>query len=126
MADSAAANFVSGYARSRDGLQLYWRQYAGDPRRLPVLCLPGLTRNCMDFAHLAAHLMPRRGVLTLDVRGRGRSQHDPNWLNYHPLTYVDDVWQVLQHLSVPRVIVIGTSLGGLMAMLMAMMRPQVV
>jgi pimeloyl-ACP methyl ester carboxylesterase len=105
-------------------LKLYCRQYAGDPRRVPVLCLPGLTRNCMDFAHLAAHIIPRRTVITPDVRGRGRSQYDPNWLNYHPLAYVEDVWSVLQQLCVPRVIVIGTSLGGLMAMLMTMLRPQ--
>lgn len=118
------ANFVEGYYRSRDGLKLYCRRYAGDARRVPVLCLPGLTRNCQDFAQLAAHIATRRSVITPDVRGRGRSQYDPNWLNYHPLTYVDDVWSVLQQLSVPRVIVIGTSLGGLMAMLMAMTRPQ--
>jgi pimeloyl-ACP methyl ester carboxylesterase len=117
-------DFVAGNYRARDGLRLYCRQYAGDPRRVPVLCLPGLTRNCMDFAPLAAHITPRRGVITPDVRGRGRSQYDPNWLNYHPLTYVDDVWAVLQQQSVPRVIVIGTSLGGLMAMLMALLRPQ--
>jgi pimeloyl-ACP methyl ester carboxylesterase len=116
--------FAEAYCRSRDGLKLYCRRYAGDSSRVPVLCLPGLTRNCKDFSRLAAHIAPRRGVITPDVRGRGRSQYDPNWLNYHPLTYVDDVWSVLQQLSVPRVIVIGTSLGGLMAMLMAMARPQ--
>jgi pimeloyl-ACP methyl ester carboxylesterase len=119
------ADFVEGSYRSRDGLKLYARRYAGSPQRVPVLCLPGLTRNCMDFAQLAAYIAPRRSVITPDVRGRGRSQYDPNWLNYHPLTYVDDVWSVLQQMAVPRVIVIGTSLGGLMAMLMAMMRPQV-
>jgi pimeloyl-ACP methyl ester carboxylesterase len=118
------ADFAAGYYRARDGLMLYCRQYAGDPRRVPVLCLPGLTRNCMDFARLAAHIIPRRSVITPDMRGRGRSQYDVNWLNYHPLTYVDDVWSVLQQLSTPRVVVIGTSLGGLMAMLMTMMRPQ--
>lgn len=120
----AMADFVEGYYRSRDGLKLYCRRYQGDERRVPVLCLPGLTRNCMDFDHLAAHLLPRRCVIAPDMRGRGRSQYDANWLNYHPLAYVDDVWSVLQQLAVPRVIVIGTSLGGLMAMLMAMMRPQ--
>jgi pimeloyl-ACP methyl ester carboxylesterase len=89
-------DFVEGSHRSRDGLQLYARRYAGDPRRVPVLCLPGLTRNCMDFVRLATHIVPRRSVITPDVRGRGRSQYDANWLNYQPLTYVDDVWSVLQ------------------------------
>jgi pimeloyl-ACP methyl ester carboxylesterase len=117
-------DFLAGYYRARDGLQLYCRQYASDSGRIPVLCLPGLTRNCMDFGVLATHIQPRRGVITPDMRGRGRSQYDANWLNYQPLTYVDDVWSMLQQLGVPRVIVIGTSLGGLMAMLMALMRPQ--
>ena len=117
-------DFVEGYYRSRDGLKLYARRYVGDPQRVPVLCLPGLTRNCMDFDRLAEHILPRRSIIAPDMRGRGRSQYDANWLNYQPLTYVDDVWSILHQLGVPRVIVIGTSLGGVMAMLMAMARPQ--
>ena len=89
-----------------------------------MLCLHGLTRNSRDFAALAGHIAPARRVIVPDQRGRGRSQYDANWLNYHPGTYVDDMWTLLRELSVERVIVVGTSLGGLMAMLMAAMRPQ--
>jgi pimeloyl-ACP methyl ester carboxylesterase len=110
--------------RSRDGLQLCYRDYRGDPNRAPVLCLHGLTRNCRDFEKLAQRIAPTRRVITPDIRGRGRSQHDPNWLNYHPGVYVDDVWTLLREAFLERVVVIGTSLGGLIAMLMAATRPQ--
>ena len=111
------------FFRSRDGLQLHYRDYAGAPDATPVLCLHGLTRNGGDFAPVAAQLAGRRRVIAPDQRGRGRSQYDPQWLNYHPLTYVDDMWLLLQYLSIDRVVAIGTSMGGLMAMLMAAARP---
>lgn len=116
--------FSEKFFGSRDGLQIYYRDYAGDESRAPLLCLHGLTRNSRDFAKLAEHIAPARRVLVPDQRGRGRSQYDPNWLNYHPGTYMEDMWTLLRELSVERVIVIGTSLGGLMAMLMAATRPQ--
>ena len=116
--------FAERFFRSTDGLQLYFRDYAGDARKAPVLCLHGLTRNSRDFAALAEHIAPARRVIVPDQRGRGRSQYDPQWLNYHPRTYVDDMWTLLRELSIERVIVVGTSLGGLMAMLMAATRPQ--
>jgi pimeloyl-ACP methyl ester carboxylesterase len=105
--------------RSRDGLRLYYRDYPGDPHKVPVLCLHGLTRNCRDFEALALRIAPGRRVITPDFRGRGRSQDDALWMNYHPVTYVDDMWALLRDAGVDRVIAIGTSLGGLVAMLMA-------
>lgn len=113
-----------GFFRSRDGLSLYYRDYAGDERKLPVLCLAGLTRNSKDFERTAARIAPARRVICVDQRGRGRSQYDISWLNYHPGVYVDDMWLLLQALGLERVIVIGTSLGGIMGMVMANMRPQ--
>ena len=118
-------SFDEKFYRSRDGLQLYYRDYAGDASKAPVLCLHGLTRNSRDFAALAEHIAPTRRVIVPDQRGRGRSQYDTHWLNYHPGTYVDDMWTLLAELSVPRLVVVGTSLGGLLAMLMAAMRLQV-
>jgi len=118
------SKFVEHHFRSRDGLKLCYREYPGDVHKVPVLCLAGLTRHSGDFARLAASLAPTRRVICPDQRGRGRSQHDPNWLNYHPGTYVDDTWILLRELGLERVIVIGTSLGGVMAMLMASLRPR--
>lgn len=108
----------------RDGLRMYCREYGPQHRSRPaLLCLPGLTRNSRDFDGLAASLADRWRVLTPDLRGRGRSDHDPNWRQYQPMTYVADIGELLQQLGEPRVVVIGTSLGGLLAMLMAALHP---
>jgi pimeloyl-ACP methyl ester carboxylesterase len=74
------------FYRSRDGLQLYYRDYPGDASKVPVLCLHGLIRNCRDFEALALRIAPGRRVITPDFRGRGRSQYDALWMNYHPMT----------------------------------------
>lgn len=110
---------------SADGLRLYYRDYAPDvPRRLPVLCLPGLTRNSRDFEDVALRLRRVRRVLCADLRGRGRSQHDPNWQNYHPGTYLGDIGRLLDHAGVERCVFFGTSLGGILAMVAAATQPQ--
>ena len=107
------------FCKSSDGLNIYYRDFGTDQPGTPVICLPGLTRNNRDFEDLANYLSDRRRVITVDLRGRGFSDYDPEWTNYHPLTYVNDVWTVLDHLGIEKVIVIGTSLGGLCAMVMA-------
>lgn len=108
---------------SHDGLSLYYRSFGeGDD---VVLCLPGLTRNCRDFEALAERLAARGWrVLTPDLRGRGESDRDPNWQQYLPPTYVRDAWTLLDHLDIDRVVLIGTSLGGLMSMIMADQQPE--
>lgn len=106
--------------RSQDGLTLYSRLYdSAGSTAPPVLCLPGLTRNCRDFEVLAAHLAARYRVVCPDLRGRGHSQRDPQWRNYHPGTYLQDIVGLLENLGLADVAVIGTSLGGLLAMLLA-------
>lgn len=113
--------------KSRDNLSLFYRQFGPrDAHGTAVLCLPGFTRNSKDFIEVAARLSAKRRVLCLDLRGRGRSSYDPNVGNYQPDTYLQDLWALLEVAEVPRVIVIGTSLGGLLAMMMAATRPEAV
>lgn len=109
---------------AQDGLRLHYRDY-GDPQSsgTPVLCLTGLTRNSRDYHELATRLCTARRVICPDYRGRGRSAYDPDWRNYHPRSYVGDVLQLLIAANLHRVIVIGTSLGGLIAMALAVARP---
>jgi len=113
---------------ARDGLRLYARHYAapGSSRR-PVLCLAGLTRNGRDFHHLAAALARAdnggRDVYTLDSRGRGRSEFDRDWRNYSLLVEVNDALDFMTMAGLAGAGVIGTSRGGLIAMLMAVLRP---
>lgn len=115
------------YFTCRDHLSLFYREF-GDPRSdaTAMLCLPGLTRNSKDFIDLAQRVAGQRRVICPDLRGRGRSEPDPDYRRYHPATYVADVWELLERLGLYSVIVIGTSLGGLMAMMMAAARPQAV
>lgn len=114
---------------SSDGLRLYARDYPGadGAARLPVVCLHGLTRNCRDFEDLAPWIAQTgRRVLALDVRGRGRSDYDPNAANYHPGVYVQDLIGQLAALGVGRAVFVGTSMGGLMTMVLSTSRPEMI
>lgn len=114
------------YFSSADGLRLHYRDYpAAAAGRVPVLCLPGLTRNYRDFESIALRIQPARRVLSADLRGRGLSQRDPNWGNYHPGTCVGDIARLLVDAGAPRVVILGTSLGGILAMILAASMPQV-
>lgn len=116
--------FRERYTSSGDGLSLYWRDY-GDPlaEAAPLLCLTGLTRNSKDFHRLALRHAGRRRVICPDYRGRGQSQYDPDWRNYRPDTYVEDLRHLLAAANVHKVVVIGTSLGGIVAMAMGAAMP---
>ncbi|WP_414901913.1 alpha/beta fold hydrolase [Sphingomonas flavalba] len=113
------ADFVDGYWWSNDGLRLHYRDYAGGAGRPPLLCLPGLTRNARDFEDLAGRLAPEWRVIAVDFRGRGDSAYAKDPMSYVPLTYVQDVEALLAELGIDRFVAIGTSLGGLVAMLLA-------
>jgi pimeloyl-ACP methyl ester carboxylesterase len=131
MTESADAGFQERWVETNDGLSVFYRDYShGNDHgnvaagSIPVVCLHGLTRNSADFEDLAPHLAPERRVLAIDVRGRGRSERDPNWENYRPDVYVQDVWTMLDAAGTERVVVIGTSMGGLMGMMMGALRPE--
>ena len=109
---------------SIDGLKLYCRIYPPQrPGGMPVLCLPGLTRNSRDFVALARHLQPQHEVLTADLRGRGQSAWDTDPSHYQLPNYVQDIWTLVDSRRLSRVVVVGTSLGGLMGLVMAATRP---
>ena len=114
------------YFDSEDGLKLFARVYPADAEAPVVLCLHGLTRNGRDFEDLARHLAPRYRVIVPDVRGRGLSARDPHWQNYQIPVYVRDLLALLKGLGAARVAIIGTSMGGLMAMVLALTHPGLV
>ena len=121
-----AANYEDRFWTSGDGLNLHYRNYRGPDgadAKLPVLCMHGLTRNARDFAGLADELCATRRVIVPDMRGRGQSDYAPDSDTYTPLTYVQDVEKLLEEQGISRFVVIGTSMGGLMTMLMAAARP---
>lgn len=119
--------FADRWFTSKDGLKLYARDYAGadGAARLPVIALHGLTRNSADFEAVAPYVAATgRRVIVLDVRGRGRSAWDPKPMQYHPLTYAGDVEQLLQQAGVDRAVFLGTSMGGLITMTLALTAPK--
>ncbi len=108
---------------SGDGIRLHARVYPGDPDALPVLCLPGLTRNARDFDALAPMLAGARTVYAIDLRGRGDSGYAKDSLTYVPLSYAQDVAALLADRGIDRFVTVGTSLGGIVSMLLAAMLP---
>lgn len=100
-----------------DGLNLY---YTDQGSGLPILCLAGLTRNTSDFEYVAPHLAGNR-VIMMDYRGRGQSDYDQNWQNYTPPIECRDVLELMAHLGLEKVAILGTSRGGMNAMALAAM-----
>ena len=111
--------------QSPDGLELYFRDYAGDGSgKLPVVCLHGLTRNSRDFEKLAPHIASQgHRVIVPDMRGRGQSAYAEDSATYAVPTYIADVMALLAQEGVDRFISIGTSMGGIMTMLIAQFAP---
>lgn len=113
-----SASYTDEYWTSPDGLKLYYRDYAGPNDKPPVLCLHGLTRNSRDFAPLAETLAGDWRVIVPDMRGRGNSEYAKDTSTYTPPTYIKDVEALLAELGIEKFVAIGTSMGGLMTMLM--------
>jgi pimeloyl-ACP methyl ester carboxylesterase len=123
-----AAGFESVFVTAQDGLRLHVRRYGSPaPRRLPIVCLPGLTRNGADFDELAhafsADSAEPRLVVAIDSRGRGRSDYDPTPSNYSFPVELADVLTVLTALEIGRAVFLGTSRGGILSMLLGAARP---
>lgn len=124
----ASKGWRSVFVHAQDGLRLHARDY-GERHwpGLPVVCLPGLSRNAIDFHLLALALSgdarrPRR-VVSIDYRGRGESAWDPDWKNYDIRVEAADIAAMLDALGLPEALFVGTSRGGLNTMALAAMRP---
>jgi len=124
---------MTGFAERRwtsaDGLTLFARDHApaDGTARLPVIAIHGLTRNSADF-EIIAPLIAQSGrrVLSIDVRGRGRSDRAPDPMTYLPETYGKDVQGLLDQIGIARAVFLGTSMGGLITMTLAAQRPKAV
>ena len=119
------------FVSSADGLRLYTRDYGPDlSSAIPIICLPGLSRTSEDFHELATvlsedELHPRR-VLSMDYRGRGRSEWDKDWRHYDVRVETNDVLQVLIATGVTEAIFVGTSRGGLISMALGAIKPSLI
>jgi pimeloyl-ACP methyl ester carboxylesterase len=117
------AQYKDRYWFSDDGLRLHYRDYAGPKGKPPILCIPGLTRNARDFEHVADRLAGEWRLICVDLRGRGDSANSPSGLSYTSLIYLQDLETLLSELKIKEFIAIGTSLGGLMTMMLAASKP---
>jgi pimeloyl-ACP methyl ester carboxylesterase len=117
------AQYVDRYWISDDGLRLHYRDYAGPKSKPPILCIPGLTRNARDFEHVAERLAGQWRVICVDLRGRGESASAKDSATYTPVTYLADLEALLADLKIKRFVAFGTSLGGIMTMLLALAKP---
>jgi pimeloyl-ACP methyl ester carboxylesterase len=117
--------------RAQDGLNLAVRVFDA-PRagRAALLCLPGLSRNSRDFLKLgryfSGHAQEPRAVIAVDYRGRGLSERDPKWQNYTPIVEAQDVFTAAVVLGIEKAVIVGTSRGGILAMLLGALRPGLV
>ncbi|WP_395008888.1 alpha/beta fold hydrolase [Undibacterium sp.] len=126
------SDYKDVYFTSKDGLRLYARDYAADAAalpssKLPVICIHGLTRNSADFNELAPLLAQQgRRVIAVDVRGRGRSQHARKVAHYHPWVYANDILSLAEQIGIRRAVFIGTSMGGLITMTLALRKSSLI
>jgi pimeloyl-ACP methyl ester carboxylesterase len=115
--------YSDGYWWSPDGLRLHYRDYTGqEDGRPPLLCLPGLTRNARDFEPLAEKFAGQWRMICPDLRGRAESAYAKDPMTYVPLTYLQDLERLLTDLALTRFVIVGTSLGGIIGMIMASTR----
>jgi len=113
-------SWTDGYWWSNDGLRLHYREYAGPADKPPILCIPGLTRNARDFEGVAERLAGDWRLICVELRGRGDSAYAKDPMSYVPLSYLQDIEALIRELALERFILFGTSLGGLITMLLAM------
>jgi pimeloyl-ACP methyl ester carboxylesterase len=119
------STFVALTYRGVGGLALFARDYAGSggPARCPVVCIHGLTRNSADFEEVAPWIAALgRRVLAVDIRGRGRSDRDSDPKRYNPAVYAGDMLTLLDAAGIARAVFIGTSMGGIITMAIALKR----
>ena len=118
-------SFTDRHWLSADGLTLHFREYGSASERPPVICLHGLTRNARDFEALAPHIAEQGWrVLVPSMRGRGDSEYSEESASYQLPTYVGDLNALLEQEGIERFVSIGTSMGGLMTMLLALAQPE--
>ena len=117
------ADYKDGYWWSNDGLRLHYRDYDGPSGRPPILCFHGLTRNARDFEPVANRLAGKWRLICPEMRGRAESAFAKDPMTYVPLTYVQDIERLLADLAITRFVAFGTSLGGILTMLLAATSP---
>jgi pimeloyl-ACP methyl ester carboxylesterase len=109
--------------RSRDGLLLHALDWPGNEARTPVLCLPGLSRTGLDYVALAQRQRGARRVVALDHVGHGGSERPADIARYRVDWALRDLSECLAALHLHRIVLVGTSFGGILGMVLGILRP---
>ncbi|MEP4892758.1 alpha/beta hydrolase [Parasphingorhabdus sp.] len=117
----AEKSYEDCYWESEDGLKLHYRDYPANNSKTPIICIPGLTRNARDFAHLGPWLDGGHHIIMVNLRGRGESEYAKDSASYNPKTYVQDIIRLMDSIEMEKAIFFGTSLGGIITMILASM-----
>jgi pimeloyl-ACP methyl ester carboxylesterase len=120
------SDFTERFVNVADGLTIYARDYqAARDDRLPIVCIPGFTRNSAEFHDVALRLAAYgRRVIAIDNRGRGRSSADPRPERYVYDTYAADAIAVLDSLGIAKAIFLGQSMGGRVSLFAYRLAPE--
>lgn len=113
------ASWTDRFWYSAEGIRLHYRNYDGPRDKPPILCIPGLTRNARDFEPVAERYAGDWRILSIELRGRGESDADPDPARYTPSYYVADILKLLDQEGIADAVFFGTSLGGICTMLLA-------
>lgn len=104
---------------------LHYFDYGTPDAAKTVFCVHGLTRNAADFEVLARALAQRGcRVLALSMAGRGKSEWLEDKSQYHYGTYAADCVAFLDNFHLRNVDWVGTSMGGIIAMMVAASSPK--
>lgn len=106
-----------------ESFRLHYLRWEGPDDAPVLLCVHGLTRNAHDFAYAASALREQFTVVSVDMPGRG----DSGWLNdkagYSYPAYVHAINTLLTHLKTENIFWLGTSMGGIIAMVYSAAHP---
>ena len=105
-----------------NGLRLRYLEW-GRPHALPVICVHGYTSSAEAFNALARRISDRSHVIAMDVRGHGESTWSPDGA-YRYADQASDLASLVDALGIERFVLIGTSMGGIIAMAYAAQHPQ--
>ncbi len=108
------------------GAELAYYDWRGPEGAAAIFCVHGLSRNKKDFRSLAAAVAGEFRVVCPDVVGRGESEWLGDKRGYTYPNYAADLIGLIEHLGIGPVAWVGTSMGGILGMMVASARPDLV
>ncbi|MCC2624884.1 MAG: hypothetical protein K0R14_757 [Burkholderiales bacterium] len=116
----------TNYIKCNNGVELYRMAYTAWGKQViggkTLICVHGLNRNSRDFDFVAQHFVQMGYyVIAPDIVGRGNSDYLRNWAGYNIPFYVNDVMLLIKTLKLENIDYIGTSMGGIIGMSIALL-----